>query len=478
VENRAGAEGLDDAGAYVGGAVAGKRRAPVRYRKLKPRPGGSGKEVAEHQCGRIQAATIELVAERGYNALTVAAIVRAAGVSKHTFYEHFDDKEDCFLATYDRIVRVAAREVLAAQLGERGWEEQLREAFAAFAREVAEKPQAAWLALVEAFAAGPAAFERMRHTGGLFEALVAESFAKIGDRVELPTLVVKGIVAGVARVGRARLLAGREHELPEEAGELMRWALSLRSPVVAKACCRVPPRQSPQPSSVPPRAPAQSHPVDRGELLGDERCLLLSATAKLAAREGYEALTVPRIRETAGLSRRSFDTHFDGVADCFLATLELYVGRALAAARVAFLSAETWPAGVHRALTALCTQIAADPTLVRLAFFEFFAGGPQAMHWHARNVAKLGTFLCASAPPGQRPTELEAEASIGAGWAVLHHYATTDRAEALPGVVGVLSYLVLAPAVGAEAATEVIRVEQTRNRRPVADPVALHRAEV
>src|ERR1700755_3280476 len=84
---------------------AGSRRrdSSARHRRLKPRPGQSGQDVAAHQRGRIHAATIELVAEAGYRDLTATGIARVAGVSKRTFYENFKDKETCFLATYDLI---------------------------------------------------------------------------------------------------------------------------------------------------------------------------------------------------------------------------------------------------------------------------------------------------------------------------------------------------------------------------------------
>ncbi|MDD7941486.1 TetR/AcrR family transcriptional regulator [Actinomycetospora lutea] len=49
---------------------------------------------------RLVQAMIALVAERGYAAVTVADVVAAARVSKRTFYQHFSDREDCFLAAY------------------------------------------------------------------------------------------------------------------------------------------------------------------------------------------------------------------------------------------------------------------------------------------------------------------------------------------------------------------------------------------
>jgi AcrR family transcriptional regulator len=442
-------------------ASEGARRPPARHRRLKPRPGRSGEKVAAHQRGRIYEATIELVAEDGYDDLTATAISGVAGVSKRTFYENFEDKEECFLATYDRIVRHTAREVLAAQRGARSWQEDMRAAFGAFAREVAERPQAARLALVEVFAAGPAAFERVQHTGGLFEALVGESFAKPRDGVELSPLLIKGIVAGEARVARARLLSGRERELPEETDALMSWALSLRDRAAREVCGVCPGSNSPQPEPLDgePRSGALV------ELLGDERAVILFAAADLAAKEGYAALTAPGIRRAAGVSRRRFDAHFEDVADCFLAAVELLIGRAMAAARNAFRGPGGWPRAMHRGLTAFCAQIAADPTLLRLVFLEVPVAGCKAVRWGARFIADFAALLCGTAPVEQRPSELEAEASVAAVWALLHHYVTAGRASQLPQLAGTLTYLVLAPAIGAEQTAEAIRAEQALSAR-------------
>ena len=40
----------------------------------------------------------------GYADTTLRELVALAGVSKSTFYEHFESKQDCFLATFDDIV--------------------------------------------------------------------------------------------------------------------------------------------------------------------------------------------------------------------------------------------------------------------------------------------------------------------------------------------------------------------------------------
>ena len=49
---------------------------------------------------RIFEGMASVVGERGYAATTISDVVRAASISRRTFYEYFQDKEDCFVETY------------------------------------------------------------------------------------------------------------------------------------------------------------------------------------------------------------------------------------------------------------------------------------------------------------------------------------------------------------------------------------------
>lgn len=57
--------------------------------------------VAASQRARLLTAFVEEAAEQGYFAVTVSDIVRRAGTAKRTFYEHFSDKEDCFVQAFN-----------------------------------------------------------------------------------------------------------------------------------------------------------------------------------------------------------------------------------------------------------------------------------------------------------------------------------------------------------------------------------------
>ena len=78
-----------------------------RFRLPPGRHGLSESHVRENQRWRLLGACAEIVAERGYGALSVRALSREASVSKATFYRQFDDLEDCVSATYEIAVEYA-----------------------------------------------------------------------------------------------------------------------------------------------------------------------------------------------------------------------------------------------------------------------------------------------------------------------------------------------------------------------------------
>jgi len=435
------------AGAGRSKASRGARSRSARYPPLKPGPGLSTEDVAAHQRARLHEAMVELIAEHGYNAVSVVTLTNRARISKRDFYKLFAGKEECFLAAYDLIVSRSVRGILAAAEGGEDWRERLRLGLLAFAGQITANPDAARLALVETFAAGTVAVERMVHTNRLFEALVEKNFALSDGAPRLPRLVVNGIVAGGDRMARARLLSGHPTELALDGGELLEWALSFCDKDVHRL------RGLGLAGAPPLSASAAEVP------LADERALILAATARLVSTEGYGTLTVPRVRAAAGVSRRSFDAHFKGVADCFRATLEMLSGRILAAAAPPYLTADDWASGVHRMIASLCQHLACDPTVASLVFLEVFSPGREAIRWRAEMIAKLATILRRGASPAQQPSKFAAEASIGAIWGVIHHFVAIGRGAQLPIAAPALSYLALAPALGGAAAVDVIVAE-------------------
>lgn len=424
------------------------------------RDGPTDDEVASHQRARLCGAMVRAVAARGYGATTVRQLSALAGVSTRTLYELFSaGKQECFFSAYDAAIRLMARRVAVAYISERDRERRLARALEAFACEVCDEPQAARLVLLEVFAAGPAALERMEHAQRLFEGMVALSFRQTAGGLATPPLLVNGVVAGGARVARGRLLAGRERELPALTGELLEWALSYRSSAAATL-------ESLGSASGLPVAPAALSAA-RGEC-EDDHARILDAVAQLAARDGYATVTPGGVAAAAGVSRKRFDAHFEDVEGCFMGAVEHLTNRALSDAATASSAGADWPGGVHRALSALCAYIAVDPLFARLAFVEVFALGPDGVRFRETGMARLTESFRASAPGAQRPSRLAAEASVGAIWGVVHHHVANGASNRLPSIAPQLSFLALAPALGAQAAVRAILAEHAEMRAMMA----------
>ena len=131
-------------------------------------------EVLASQRGRLLDAIAEVVALRGYGAATVANVIDHAGVSRKTFYEHFRDKESCFLAVYD-----AGVEVLLATMREAGGESdhpagRVRALVRAYLGTLALEPAFARSLLIEVAAVGDRALARRREVHDAFADFLAE----------------------------------------------------------------------------------------------------------------------------------------------------------------------------------------------------------------------------------------------------------------------------------------------------------------
>jgi AcrR family transcriptional regulator len=118
----------------------------------------SKEDVAASQRTRIVGALVALVAERGFRPVTVADVVARAEVSRRTFYEHFDDKESCFVAAFQFGVELLmdhVRGAVQATDGGGDWRDRVATGMSAYLEGMASHPDFAWVFTFEAVAAGP-----------------------------------------------------------------------------------------------------------------------------------------------------------------------------------------------------------------------------------------------------------------------------------------------------------------------------------
>ena len=159
--------------------------------------------VVASQRERLLEAVGRAVAAKGYGDTTIDDIVRGAGVSKKTFYEHFSDKEDCFVAAYEAAAGQLFERVRDAQLGdpEDDWLERTRAGIAAYLRWLAAEPALARVFLIEVGAAGPRAAESRERLRDRYAELIGrlqeEARADFPELPELPAQIFHAVVAAV-----------------------------------------------------------------------------------------------------------------------------------------------------------------------------------------------------------------------------------------------------------------------------------------
>jgi AcrR family transcriptional regulator len=116
----------------------------------------------DRQRQRLFSAAASVFARSGYADASAEAIAREAGMSKATFYEHFDNKEDCIVALFDAAVGVLDGAMRAA--GEAQAASDLRTrvqaTVRAFLQVLSDYPDESQTLLVEIVGAGPRAMER------------------------------------------------------------------------------------------------------------------------------------------------------------------------------------------------------------------------------------------------------------------------------------------------------------------------------
>ena len=200
------------------------------------RPGGrplSRNQVDGIQRVRLLSAMATVAAEHGFLGASVGRVVECAGVSRRTFYELFDSREDCFLAAFAWGVGQARELVLQAYAGESSWREGVRMGTAALLGFFDSERELARVCVVEALGAGPVVLEQragvLRELARAMEAGALRAGGAPGrglrrggaGAADTPLLGADGVVGGALSVVHTRLLEPGKAPLTELQGQLM-----------------------------------------------------------------------------------------------------------------------------------------------------------------------------------------------------------------------------------------------------------------
>ncbi|HEX5145979.1 MAG TPA: TetR/AcrR family transcriptional regulator [Conexibacter sp.] len=179
------------------------------------------------QRGRLLDGMARTVSRQGYAASPVAEVLKAAGVSRRTFYEQFVDKEDCFLAAYEAIVALCTERLVVAYHTGDGWEDGIARAYGALLHTLAAEPEFAHLGVVDVLGAGPRALARREAVVRRFARFIDFTRERTEATATPPELVGQAIVGGIHELVYSQIVRGETAALPELTGELLHYTFVL-----------------------------------------------------------------------------------------------------------------------------------------------------------------------------------------------------------------------------------------------------------
>jgi AcrR family transcriptional regulator len=467
------------------------RRLPTGAHSLDP------EEVRRDQRERLQLALIELIAERGFQAVRILDLTKLARVSRPTFYSLYKDKEDLFLAAFDEIAKRSERVVGEAYLGQDTPGRRLRAAMLAFAELAAAEPEAVSLLVLGAFGAGPRAFEHRNRSLEALERTIYDSIlpataagsARKGAARGRATrkrhvdtdLSVRMVLGGIREVTAARLRERRADELPGLTEELFVWAATY--PTKLPAGLEAPPvarrgrpeydgstlrRSSERARQAEGRLPSGRHDLPRQFIVKNQRERIVDATAEIVAEKGLSALTIPDIARRANVSHQTFYEMYPTKQDAFLGAQKVGLHQALGIAIEAYDAfPDDWPRGAAAGLRALLGYLASEPAHAHLTVVDTFAASPLAIEIRDTAMAAFAAYIQPGFhyPLGRDAPKIAPEAIAGGVWQILHHYVEHDMFDELPDLAPPITFFVLAPFLGSKEAAKVARKSKPSARK-------------
>lgn len=425
--------------------------------------GPPGADRRSTQRERLIAAMVMAARRHGYAGATVSEVIERAGVSRPTFYEYFEDRDACFLATHRELATLFVariRETVQAAPPERAVQAGIRR----FIELAEEHPNGASFLTDSTMAGGWGALDARDHMIDEVAHIIERALARAQPDALTPDVPVP-VVLGAVRWLLAPLLRTGDPGLSELADGLTHWVESYNRPHRRHRWRTLDPGPelpaSPHESHIsprpPPPIPSGRSKLSKAEIARNQRERIMYATAHVAAAKGYTVTTIADITEVASVDRRVFYKHFRDKQQAFLAVHELCIQQIMAVTATAFFSVKEWPERAWASMHA-CAQFQAAHSLVtHIALIESHAVGAPAVQRvdDSRTVFTIffqegNEYLGAPAP---RTTT---ESTLGAIFETFYRQARRGASETMARLTPNGTYLMLAPFLGPEAANEFI----------------------
>jgi AcrR family transcriptional regulator len=420
--------------------------------------------------GMIAAATRD-----GYAGANVSAVIGEAGVSRPTFYDYFEDRDDCFVATIIDVHQRLLGEVRDA-IAQDPPQQALASAIVATLNFAGSQPAEARFLMKETLAGGPRALDARDQGIAQTAKLVEEAFKRVPADTAIPDVPIAAVLGALHRLLASRLrrseraLGGLEQDLLAwiagygQRAAQHRWRSLAplgahgRSPYLPPTTLRAPPALGPGRPRLSEEEVAENH-----------RQRIMFATSQIVQERGYTAATVSEITRLAGVDGRAFYRLFADKQEAFSAIHELGFQYLMAATAGAFFAGKSWPERIWEAFRAAAQSIDDTPTFAHLAFVEAYAVGPRGIQRVEDSHVAFTIFL----QEGYRfqteshtpPSRLALEAIITTIFEIIY---VQTRASAKPKTDALLAHFVhlcLAPFIGVDRTNRFIDEKHTKTTR-------------
>jgi AcrR family transcriptional regulator len=439
-------------------------------RSDQPKPGNTevqnGRKPTQHD--RLLAGMLIAANRNGYAGANVSAVIAEAGVSRPTFYEYFADKDECFGATIDD-ASGRLLEKVDARVREAAPERALYASVEALIDFTSDEPALARFLMNEPMGGGSPALDARDRGIAEIERLVKAQYKAARRDAPAPDFSPRTIIGGIYRLLAPRLRRA-EPKISALLPDLVHWIAAYEQPLNKHRWRAL--KLSPRPALSPfvPESPLQPPPpfprgrlrLGEDEIAENQRQRILFAAARLAEEKGYNATTMNDITKRAGVDGRAFYAMFTDKQDAFMAVHELGFQRVMEVTAEAFFSGDTWPERNWEAGRAFTQFLEMNPLVANVGFLEAYAVGPGAV----QRVEDSHTAFAMLLQEGYRhvsrparPPRVVLETIIATIFEVVYSRLRSGGAERLAGLVPHLTFLVLAPFIGAETADTFIDVK-------------------
>jgi AcrR family transcriptional regulator len=426
---------------------------PVQKRKLTQRQ-------------RLLDGMVAVSNRHGPAGATIAAVIKESGISRPSFYEHFRNGHELFVAA---IVDLNARllEQVRESVEQGAPEQALHSAVRATLAFVASRPEGARFLMKETLAGGPDGLDA-RDAGLAKTAQVVDGALKRApDSSAIPDLPVAAVLGAIHRLLAARLRRG-ERALGALERDLLAWIEGYAAPADAQRWRKLKllaaPARSPY---LPPTAlrPPPPLPPGRTRLSEDEigerqRQLIMFAVAQLVQERGYAAVTVPDIIRAAHVGHPGFHRLFADKQEAFSAVHELGFQYLMATAAGAYFAGSSWPERIWETLRAMTQSIDDTPAFAHVAFVEAYAVGARGIQRVEDSHIAFAIFLQegyrAQGASETPPSQVALEAIVSTVFEVVYLQARSSFEPKTAGLLAHLVHICVAPFIGVDAANDFL----------------------